>query len=75
MLDLSRTLMYYFNYDYIKSNNDDKAKLLFTVRKSLVCEIETCDLYEAFYESKVISVLLSNESNLHNIQKIQSSIL
>ena len=56
ILDLSRTLMYYFNYDYIKYNNGHKAKLLFTNTKSLVYGIETCDLYEDFYKSKIILV-------------------
>ena len=46
--------MYYFNYDYIKHNNGDKAKLLFTTTNSLVYGIETCDLCEDFYKSKVI---------------------
>ena len=56
ILDLSRTLMYYFNYDYIKHNNGDKAKLLFTNTNILVYGIETCDLYEDFYKNKVILV-------------------
>ena len=43
-----------FNYDCIKSNNGDKAKLLFTDANSFFYEIETCDVYEDFYESKVI---------------------
>ena len=46
--------MNYFKYDYIKSNNGDKDKLLFTDTNSLVYEIETCDVYEDFYESKVV---------------------
>ena len=50
ILDLSKTIMYDFHYNYIKSNYGDKAKLLFSDTDSLMCEIQTEDFYKDISE-------------------------
>ena len=46
ILDISKTLMYEFWYDYIKLKYGDKARLCYTDTGSLVIYIETEDFYK-----------------------------
>ena len=50
ILDLSKTLMYDFHYNYIKKRYNNKAK--FTDKDSLCYEIETQDIYEELWQDR-----------------------
>ena len=52
ILDLSKTHMYGFHYNYIKSKYGDRAKLLFTDTDSLCYVIETDDVYEDLFRDR-----------------------
>ena len=54
ILDLSKTLMYDFHYNYIKQKYSNKSKLLFTDTDSLTYEIEADDVYKDFWRDKQI---------------------
>ena len=50
MLDLSKVLMYEF--DYIKNQHGNKSRLFFTATDSLMYEIKTENVYEDFSRDK-----------------------
>ena len=50
ILDLSKTLMYDFHYNFIKAKYDEKAILLFSDTDSLCYVIKKEDVYEDLYK-------------------------
>ena len=46
ILDISKTLMYEFWYDYLKSKYGDRVKLCYTDTDSFIIHIKTEDFFE-----------------------------
>ena len=66
ILDISKTFMYEFHYDYMKAKYGPKAQLLFTDTDSLCYEVETQDLYQDMSENKELFDL-SNYKKSHEL--------
>ena len=69
VLDLSKTLMYSFHYNYIKQKYPS-SQLLFTDTDSLAYTITTPDIYEDMYTDKHLFDFsgYSSSSNYYNIE-------
>ena len=52
ILDLSKTLIYDFHYNYIKKKYGNRARLLFRYTDSLTYEMEAEDVYKDFWNDK-----------------------
>ena len=72
ILDLSKTLMYDFHYNYIKKEYGSRAKLLFTDTDSLTYEIEMEDVYKDLWKRKELFDNSDSPGVLHtNFKKIR----
>jgi len=67
ILDLSKTLMYDFHYNYIKKKYQTKVKLLMTDTDSFMYEIHTEDFFKDIHED------ISDKVDTSNFEKDHSS--
>ena len=75
ILDLSKTLMYDFHYDYVKPKYGDNARLLFTDTDSLCYEIKTENFYEDIADDVPAKFDTSNYPKDHPIAGHNKKVL
>ena len=75
ILDLSKTLMYDFHYDYVKPKYGDNARLLFTETDSLCYEIKTENFYEDIADDVPAKFDTSNYPKDHPIAGHNKKVL
>ena len=49
-LDLSKTVMYEFQYDYVKPKYSEKAKICYVATDSFIVHVKTEDVYKDIAE-------------------------
>jgi hypothetical protein len=75
ILDLSKTLMYDFHYNYIQRKYGDKAKLLFTDTDSLAYEIQTDDFYTDIRPDLKLKFDTSDYPDDHLLERVNKKVI
>src|SRR5207244_8799590 len=69
ILDISKTLMYDFHYNFIKNKYGDRSRLLYTDTDSLCYELETKNMYKDMYDIKKMFDLSDVKGKYNDITK------
>lgn len=75
ILDISKTIIYNFFYNFIKKQYGDKASLCYTDTDSLILQIHTNNVYDDIKENiELFDTSNFSIPNVHNIPKTQSVV-
>ncbi len=72
ILDLSKTLMYKFHYEYVKPKWKNKAELLFTDTDSLCYKLKTNDFYKDISEDAKAWFDTSGYEKDHELHSVEN---
>ena len=73
LLDLSKTLMYEFWYDYVKPKYDENAKLSYIDTDSVLVHVKTDDIYKDIAKDgeKDLTFQIMKQTDHYQKQKIK----
>ena len=73
LLDLIKTLMYEFWYDYVKPKYDENAKLCYMDTDSVLFHVKTDDIYKDIAEDgeKDLTLQIMKQTDHYQKQKIK----
>jgi hypothetical protein len=74
VLDISKTVLYEFYYDYLKHQYDTNVRLLYTDTDSLILEIKTENFYADMKQHLQRFDTSNYKTNLHGIPKSESVV-
>ena len=72
ILDLSKTVMYEFWYDYVKPKYDEKAKLCYMDTDSFIVHVKTDDIYKDIKDVEKLQIMTLQIMKYISFKKVRT---